>query len=87
MSTAAFKVSDGGRVEPPLSAMAVVSTVELGKAMSSLGLNPTEAELQGMIHECDADGNGTTDLPLLISLLRAKLGTDAEKELIAAFIG
>ena len=40
-----------------------ITTKELGTVMRSLGQNPTEAELQDMINEVDADGNGTLDFP------------------------
>ena len=40
-----------------------ITTKELGTVMRSLGQNPTEAELQDMVNEVDADGNGTIDFP------------------------
>jgi hypothetical protein len=40
-----------------------ITTKELGTVMRSLGQNPTEAELQDMINEVDADGSGTIDFP------------------------
>jgi Ca2+-binding EF-hand superfamily protein len=35
--------------------------------MRSLGQNPSEAELQDMINEVDADNNGTIDFPGTVS--------------------
>ena len=53
---------------------------------SITGQNPTEAELQDMINEVDADGNGTIDFPEFLSLMARKMkDTDTEEELIEAF--
>ena len=63
-----------------------VTTKELGTVMRSLGQNPTEAELQDMINEVDADGNGTIDFPEFSSLMARKMkDTDTEEELVEAF--
>ncbi|KAK4784016.1 hypothetical protein SAY86_018384 [Trapa natans] len=63
-----------------------ITTKELGTVMRSLGQNPTEAELQDMINEVDADGNGTIDFPEFLSLMARKMkDTDSEEELKEAF--
>ena len=41
--------------------------------MRSLGQNPTEAELQDMVNEVDADGNGTIDFPEFLNLMAKKM--------------
>ena len=37
-----------------------INSKELGKAMQSLGANPTKKELAEMVAEVDQDGNGTS---------------------------
>ncbi|CAF4540760.1 unnamed protein product [Rotaria sp. Silwood2] len=61
--------------------------------MRSLGRNPTEAELQDMINEVDADvvfavllGNGTIDFPEFLTMMARKMkDTDSEEEIREAF--
>merc|ERR1719353_1645422 len=57
-----------------------ITTKELGTVMRSLGQNPTEAELQDMINEVDADGSGTIDFPEVLlsaaSLVRRAITPD-----------
>ena len=66
-----------------------ITTKELGTVMRSLGQNPTEAELQDMINEVDADGlfylterrashldilgNGTIDFPEFLTMMARKM--------------
>lgn len=50
-----------------------ITTKELGTVMRSLGQNPTEAELQDMISEVDADQNGTIDFPEFLNLMARKM--------------
>uniref|UniRef100_A0A2I3H0E5 EF-hand domain-containing protein n=1 Tax=Nomascus leucogenys TaxID=61853 RepID=A0A2I3H0E5_NOMLE len=48
--------------------------------------NPTEAELQDMINEVDADGNGTVDFPEFLTMMARKMkDTDSEEEIRDAF--
>jgi calmodulin len=63
-----------------------ITSVELGTVMRSLGQNPTEAELQDMINEVDADGNGTIDFPEFLTMMARKMrDTDSEEEIKEAF--
>eukprot|EP00794_Sanderia_malayensis_P015459 gene15459-17042_t len=63
-----------------------ITTKELGTVMRSLGQNPTEAELQDMINEVDADGNGTIDFPEFLTMMARKMrDSDTEEEIREAF--
>ncbi|XP_047377369.1 calmodulin-like protein 3 [Sciurus carolinensis] len=63
-----------------------ITTQELGTVMRSLGQNPTEAELQGMVNEIDRDGNGTVDFPEFLGMMARKMkDTDSEEEIREAF--
>jgi len=62
------------------------TTKELGIGMHFLGQDPTEAEVQDMINEVDADGNGIIDYSESLTLMERKMkNTDSEKEILEAF--
>ncbi|KAF9028903.1 EF-hand [Hymenopellis radicata] len=64
-----------------------ITTAELGTVMRSLGQNPTEAELQDMINEVDADGDGTIDFPEFLSMMSKRVpDLDSEEEIRQAFM-
>ncbi|EEB09679.1 calmodulin Cam1 [Schizosaccharomyces japonicus yFS275] len=63
-----------------------ITSNELGVVMRSLGQSPTAAELQDMINEVDADGNGTIDFPEFLTMMARKMkDTDDEEEVREAF--
>ena len=54
--------------------------------MRKLSMNPTDAELQDMVNEVDADGNGNIDMSEFISLMARKMKqSDHEEEMVQAF--
>ena len=57
-----------------------ITTKELGIVMRSLAQNPTDAELQDMINEVDADGNGTIDFPEFLTMMTIKMKDANSKE-------
>ena len=63
-----------------------ISKKDLGIVMRSLGQNPTEAELQDMINEVDADRKGTIEFHEFLSMMeRKKDYIESEDEVLAAF--
>ncbi|XP_006294936.2 calmodulin-A [Capsella rubella] len=58
-----------------------ITAKELGTVMRSLGQNPTKAELQDLVNEMDADGNGTIDF---LEFLCAMIDTDSKEKFIKA---
>lgn len=63
-----------------------ITTQELGTVVWSLGLNPTEAELRGMVGEIDRDGSSTVDFPEFLGMMAKQMqGRDSEEEVREAF--
>ena len=67
---------------PTITSPMFSANVNMLKVMRSLGQNPTEAELQDMINEVDADGNGTIDFPEFLTMMALKISEEnAEEEI------
>jgi len=63
-----------------------ITTAELGTVMRSLGQEPTESELNDMINEVDANGNGTIDFEEFLEMMARKMKeTDTAEEIRQAF--
>ncbi|XP_037952322.1 neo-calmodulin-like [Teleopsis dalmanni] len=59
-----------------------ITTKELGTVMRNIGQNPSEAELQDMINEADADGNGTIEFDEFLDMMVQKMkANDGEHEI------
>ena len=64
-----------------------ITTDELGDVMKSLGQKPSHAELDAMVREIDADGNGEIDFPEFLTMMLRKMNEgNPEKELMDVFM-
>merc|ERR1712167_506328 len=60
----------------------VVSREEFGDVCLSVGMTPTEDELEAMIKELDQDGSGDIDLNEFLSAMQSKLIDPEGEEII-----
>ena len=64
-----------------------ITAEELGEVMKSLGQKPTKAQLDAMVSEIDADGDGAIDFPEFLTMMLRKMNEgDPEKELRDVFM-
>jgi calmodulin len=63
-----------------------ISVKELGTIMRTIGQEPTEAELQDLINDRDADGSGTLDFLEFVNLMGAPFkGDNVNDDIDATF--
>ncbi|XP_052057983.1 neo-calmodulin-like [Mytilus californianus] len=59
-----------------------ISTNQLGTVMRALGLNPSNGEVQDIINEIDAEGNGVIEFPEFLTVMSRKINEiDNEDEI------
>ena len=63
-----------------------ISSSELATVMRSLGLSPSEAEVNDLMNEIDVDGNHQIEFSEFLALMSRQLkSNDSEQELLEAF--
>merc|ERR1711983_21779 len=63
-----------------------VASSQVSSIMKSVGLNPSEAEIQDMVNQVDKDGTGSIDFPEFLMMMCIKAETEnAEDEIRVAF--
>ncbi|KAJ5079278.1 calmodulin-1 [Anaeramoeba ignava] len=63
-----------------------ITSKEVGVVMRSLGVNPTEAELQDIVNDIDANMNGFIEFQSFVNLIKKKMqDEDKPEDIIAAF--
>ena len=63
-----------------------ISPKDLGIVMRSLGQNPTEAELQEIINEIDAERKGAVEFFEFVNIMEKKIeNVEDEEEILSAF--
>eukprot|EP00002_Diphylleia_rotans_P010472 TRINITY_DN2095_c0_g1_i1.p1 TRINITY_DN2095_c0_g1~~TRINITY_DN2095_c0_g1_i1.p1 ORF type:complete len:154 (-),score=43.59 TRINITY_DN2095_c0_g1_i1:432-893(-) len=63
-----------------------ISPEELGQLMTTLGLRPSQQELDAMIREIDADGSGDIDFDEFVAVMSRKVNANyTPEEVKAAF--
>ena len=82
-----ISLAELGRVMRSLGALLLIHLRPLVSVSRSplLGQNPTEAELQDMIDEVDADGNGMVDFPEFLTMMARKTRYSESDEIKEAF--
>eukprot|EP01117_Protostelium_nocturnum_P010931 TRINITY_DN3951_c0_g2_i1.p1 TRINITY_DN3951_c0_g2~~TRINITY_DN3951_c0_g2_i1.p1 ORF type:complete len:147 (-),score=62.98 TRINITY_DN3951_c0_g2_i1:763-1203(-) len=63
-----------------------ITNKELGTVMRSLGQNPSERDVEDLIQQVDADGNGHIDFTEFLAMMARKMQDfDSEEEMREAF--
>ncbi|XP_062554494.1 calmodulin-beta-like [Armigeres subalbatus] len=57
-----------------------ITTSELGSVVRALGMNPSIAEIEQMIHEVDLDGSGSIEMNEFLVLMARKSREDSTQE-------